>query len=64
MKQIHISPRYDDRCGNGELRVRVIHLKDCQEGSKLNLLSGSSHQPCLKLCHLDKQMDPHLGEQQ
>ena len=54
----------DDRCRNGELRQMLIHLEDCQEGSKLNLLSCSSHQPCLKLCHLDKQVDPHLSEQQ
>ena len=37
------------------------HLEDCQEGSQLNFLSGSSHQPRLQLCHLDKQMNPHLG---
>ena len=42
------------------LRSRQTHLEDCQEGPKLNFLSGSSHQPRLKLCHLDEQVDPHL----
>ena len=45
--------------------VRILeylntHLEDCQESPKLNFLSCSSHQPRLKLCHLDKQVDPHL----
>ena len=42
-------------------RSRQTHLEDCQESPELNFLSGSSHQPRLKLCHLDKKVDPHLG---